>query len=181
MGCQAQPESHFPSFTTHLKEYGGRVQQGRGIATYQSPRVALWHPSGMVTGTSQLWLHNAMGSLLPGVFGFAQAGEFPCLSLDAFAPDMLSPRDIALDSHNPPTYLIVHLKKSKMDLFGVRMTLYLGLTGDILCPVTAVLGFLAIHLSSPGLFSCSRMAQHCLGQGLSRHYASECGPTRLTN
>ena len=79
-----------------------------------------------------------------------RAGEFTCPSLDAFTPDMLSPRDIAVDSHTTPTHLTVHLQTSKTDPFGAGVTLHLGSTGDILCPVAAVLGYLAIRPSSPG-------------------------------
>ena len=50
-----------------------------------------------------------------GFIGFMRAGEFTCLSLDAFTLDMLSPRNIVVHSD---THLSVHLKMSKTDPFG---------------------------------------------------------------
>ena len=80
-----------------------------------------------------------------GFFGFMQLGEFTCPSVEAFSLDMLSPQDIAVDSHTCPTRLTVHLKRSKNDPFGVGTTLHLGATGETLCPVTAMLGYLALR------------------------------------
>ena len=85
-----------------------------------------------------------------GFFGFLRAGEFTCPSQEAFTPDMLSPEHIAVDSHRAPTHMAVHLRTSKTDPFVAGTTLHLGFTGDTLCPVTAVLGYLAIHPPSPG-------------------------------
>ena len=85
-----------------------------------------------------------------GFFGFMRSGEFTCPSLEAFSPDMLSPTDIAVDSHTAPSHLTVHLKRSKNDPFGAGTTLHLGTTGDILCPVAAILGYLALRPPAPG-------------------------------
>ena len=79
-----------------------------------------------------------------------RAGEFTCPSVDALTLDMLSLRYIAVDSYTTPTHLTVLLKTSKTDLFGVGVTLHMGSTGDILCPMAVVLGLLAIRPSSPG-------------------------------
>ena len=54
-----------------------------------------------------------------GFFEVMRAGEFTCPSKDAFTPEMLTPQDIAVDSHVSPTRLSVHLKCSKVDPFGV--------------------------------------------------------------
>ena len=89
-------------------------------------------------------------------FGFMRAGEFTCPSRQAFLPHMLTPADISVDSHSSPTIMAVHLRQSKTDQFGAGMTLYLGRTGDKLCPVAAVLAYLAIRPSSAGpLFICA--------------------------
>lgn len=42
------------------------------------------------------------------------------------------------------------LRHSKTDQFGAGVRLYLGHMGDTLCPVAAVLGYLAIRPSNPG-------------------------------
>jgi hypothetical protein len=44
--------------------------------------------------------------------------------LEAFADHMLSPRDVAVDSHTAPTHLTIHLKQSKTDPFSVGTTLH---------------------------------------------------------
>ena len=68
-----------------------------------------------------------------GFFEVMRAGEFTCPSMDAFTPEMLTPQDIAVDSHMTPTRLSVHLKCSKVDPFGVGLTLHLSATRDVLC------------------------------------------------
>ena len=78
-----------------------------------------------------------------GFFGFMQSGEFTCPSLREFSSDMLGPGDVAVDSHTSPSFITVRLKRSKNDPFGVGTTIHLGSTGDPLCPVKAVLGYLA--------------------------------------
>ena len=70
--------------------------------------------------------------------------------MEAFTQDMLSPEDVSVDSHVAPSHLAVHLKQSKTDTFGVGATLHLGTTGTILCPITAMLGYLAIRQRSSG-------------------------------
>jgi hypothetical protein len=81
-----------------------------------------------------------------------RAGEFTCPSREAFTSDMLAPDDVAVDSHSCPTHMSVYLRKSKVDPFGAGATLHFGATGDILCPVTAVLGFMAVRPPTPGPF-----------------------------
>ena len=76
---------------------------------------------------------------------------------------MLSWGDIRVNSHDKPEYLVINLRQSKTDVFGSGVTLYGGATGDILCPVAAVLAYLARRPGSPGpLFIFER------GQPLSR-------------
>ena len=80
-----------------------------------------------------------------GFFGFMRSGEFTCPSWEAFTPDMLSPQDVAVDSHTSPSHLAIHLKRSKNDPFAAGTTLHLGATGQVLCPVSSMLGYLAIR------------------------------------
>ena len=79
-----------------------------------------------------------------------QVGKFTYPSMGAFTSDRLSPRHIVVDSHTTSTHLTEDVRTSNTDPFKAGMTLLQGLTGDILCPVTAVLEFLAICPSSPG-------------------------------
>lgn len=86
-----------------------------------------------------------------GFFGFMRAGEFTCSSLRHTTDGTLSLSDVGIDSRENPRVLVVHLKTSKTDPFGSGTHLYLGRTGDpTLCPVSAVLGYLAIRPPDPG-------------------------------
>ena len=85
-----------------------------------------------------------------GFFGFMRAGEFTCPSMEAYTSDMLSPGDVSVDSHLASSRITVRLKRNKTDPFGAGITLYLGRTGDILCPLTSMLAYLAVRPASPG-------------------------------
>ena len=85
-----------------------------------------------------------------GFFGSFRSGEFTCPSVEAYHPDMLSPADISVDSHVAPSCLSIHLKRSKTDPFGAGLTIHIGKTGNEICPVAAVLAYLAIRPPSPG-------------------------------
>ena len=78
-------------------------------------------------------------------FGFLQSGELTTPSQDFFHPQYtLLLSDIALDTHNNPTMLAVTLKQSKTDPFRLGVTLFMGRTDDIVCPVKALTSYLAV-------------------------------------
>ena len=86
-----------------------------------------------------------------GFFGFMRAGEFTCPSSNHFDSEvMLTPRDVAVDQIQSPSLLAMTLKQSKTDPFRMGVTIFLGRTGNLLCPVVAVLAYLAIRPQSPG-------------------------------
>ena len=85
-----------------------------------------------------------------GFFGFMRSGEFTCPSCITFTTDMLSPEDVTVDSHVSPSHIAVFLKRSKNDPFTAGTFLYLGITGDVLCPVSSMLGYLAIRPTKQG-------------------------------
>ena len=62
----------------------------------------------------------------------------------------LTPSDVAVDSHENPSLIAVRIKKSKTDQFSQGATVYLGRTSTSLCPVTAILRYLAIFPSERG-------------------------------
>ena len=76
-----------------------------------------------------------------GFFGFMRAGEFTCRSPNTPSDDTLSVSDISMDSRVNPQVLMVRLSHSKTDPFGAGVNIYLA----------AVLGYLAIRPSTPGL------------------------------
>ena len=84
-------------------------------------------------------------------FGFFRLGE---LLLDKDATYLeaahLSWGDIAVDNRDNPAILQVHLKRSKCDQFGPGVDVVVGRTLNELCPVAAVLTYLAARGSAPG-------------------------------
>ena len=80
-----------------------------------------------------------------GFFGFLRCGEFTVASGASFdRANHLAFQDISVDSHSEPTVLAVRIKASKTDQFGKGMTIFLGKAPSNLCPVTAVLSYIAI-------------------------------------
>ena len=70
-----------------------------------------------------------------------------------------------MDNREHPTSLTVSLRASKTDVFQAGHSLLVGATGNLLCPVAAVLGYLATHPNVSGpLFI------HEDGSPLSRSY-----------
>ena len=49
-----------------------------------------------------------------------------------------------MDSHTTQSNIVIHVKHSKNDPFGVGAWLHLGATDQRLCPVAALLGYLAV-------------------------------------
>lgn len=86
-------------------------------------------------------------------FGFLRLGELLTESADQFNPVTdLAWGDVAVDSNRLPTMLRIHLKKSKTDQFGRGTDVIVGRTGLPLCPVTAMMDYLASRQDFPGPF-----------------------------
>ena len=64
----------------------------------------------------------------------------------------LTTADIAIDSHEKPTLVRIHLKQSKTDKERKGIDVFLGASGDELCPVAALTAYLAIRGQSGGPF-----------------------------
>ena len=97
--------------------------------------------------------HPNMGSLLLGFFGFLRVGEFTIPSDDGDDEEcQLSLADVSVDNHNNPQLLRVKIKQSKIDPFRKGVDIYLGATGTTLCPIKAILSYLALrskHCNGP--------------------------------
>ena len=101
---------------------------------------AAWsHP----TDISQADATMLWAACCTGFFGFLRAGEFPCSSWNVYTQEMLSFRDVSVDSHHTPSLISIRLRRSKSDPFGNGVTVHLGSTGHAICPVAALLGYLA--------------------------------------
>ena len=85
-----------------------------------------------------------------GFFTFLQLGEFTCSSWSSYDSSTLSLGNVSIDCHSQPTMVHLTLRRSKTDVFGAGVTIHLGKTGSILCPVSSLLAHLAICPATPG-------------------------------
>ena len=70
-----------------------------------------------------------------GFFGFLRAAEFTVPSWEKFEPGAhLTISDVAVDSHNDPSMLRIHIKHSKTDPFRKGVHIYLGRSHSDICP-----------------------------------------------
>ena len=85
-------------------------------------------------------------------FGFLRAGEITVPSEKAYdAGAHLNFDDVAVDNVSNPTMLKVTIKSSKTDPFRQGIDIFIGKTSNELCPVAAVLAYLARRGSKQGL------------------------------
>ncbi len=80
-----------------------------------------------------------------GFFGFMRTGEFTSKSTRHPNPSNVAVSDVARDAKHPPLFLTIQLRQSKTDPFGQGVKIFLGNTGQRICPVTAILAFLAVR------------------------------------
>ena len=107
---------------------------------------AVWERENTKQDNIMLW---AVSSLC--FFGFFRAGELTIPSENSYDPQIhLSYGDIAIDSPNNPTIMKVHLKDSKTDPGRKGVDIFVGRTYNKLCPIAAVLAYLAKRGNAPG-------------------------------
>lgn len=107
-----------------------------------------WKQAGVNWDSVMLW---AAASLC--FFGFLRSGEITVPSDSSFDQGAhLTFADIAVDSTSNPKVLRARIKASKMDPFRVGVNIFVGKTGDELCPVAAVLAYMAVRGAGPGPF-----------------------------
>lgn len=86
-------------------------------------------------------------------FGFFRLGELLPESPNGADPaTSLVWGDVAVNNRENPTMVCIHLKISKCDQFGRGADIILGRTSNTLCPVAAILQYIATRGSVPGPF-----------------------------
>ena len=76
--------------------------------------------------------------------GFFRAGEFTVPTANAYDAEVhLNLADVAVDSHS---MVRVKVKQSKTDRFRLGVDVYLGATGADVCPVQAIIQYLAVRV-----------------------------------
>ena len=84
-------------------------------------------------------------------FGFLRVGEIVVPSDSGFDPSWhLGVADVSVDNHACPTYVAVRIKTSKTDPFRQGVTVYLGRTEGVVCPVAAMLSYIVRRGASQG-------------------------------
>ncbi len=79
-------------------------------------------------------------------FGFLRSGEITAPSAQSYDPTYhLVLEDVALDNHTHPQLVRIRIKASKKDPFRKGVNIFLGHTGNRLCPVAALAAYLAIR------------------------------------
>lgn len=101
-----------------------------------------WASHGAETDYVMLWATCCV------FFGFMRAGEFT--SRPGEQPPPLTVGDIAVDDRENPSMVCIRLKQSKTDPFRHGVDIYLGRTGRDLCPVAALLAFMAVRPAGIG-------------------------------
>ena len=150
------------SSLSRLKQVQAGIQRTHALRPHTSrlrlpitPAVLLqlrthWNRPETVPGTDALMLWAAATLCF---FGFFRSGEITAPSQTTFySSQHLSWGDVAVDSRSHPTTLKVHLKRSKCDQLGKGVDIFIGHTDDSLCPVTAVLSYMAHRGASDGPF-----------------------------
>lgn len=140
------PDSALTGFT-HLKYVLTGFQR---VSTTQHDQRLPVTPA-LLRAIHNLWFHSPpdyktlmlWAAFTTAFFGFLRSGEFTGM-------DFLTYDVVCVDSHSNPTMLQIYLKSSKTDQFAVGTHIYLGRTGCVLCPVTALLAYLAVCQRAAG-------------------------------
>ena len=107
-----------------------------------------WTPKIRERDTMMLW-----SAVTLCFFVFFRSGELTVPSITAYnEASHLSWGDISLDTQHPPQTLKVRLKKSKTDQFGKGADVFVGRTGDSLCPVTSTVTYMVVRGPEQGCF-----------------------------
>ena len=152
------PSNVCPSFHTPFMSLLLRGIR-RTLANRSEPRIRLPITATLMRHIKRSLAEQAQsfqGKLLwaaccTGFFGFLRCGEFLVPDSTPFDPNIhLSIADISLVSSPDSWTFFLRIKVSKTDQFRQGSTVALGSTGSDLCPVAALLDFLAVRGESPG-------------------------------
>ena len=77
---------------------------------------------------------------------FLRLGELTAPECGEFDPGQhLSYADIAVDNRSDPKVVSIRIKQSKTDPFRQGVTIFLGRTDGMVCPVAALMSYLAVR------------------------------------
>ena len=100
-----------------------------------------WEKGPINADKSMLW-----AAALTCFFSFLRAGEICIPSDNLFDPGaLLTLADVAVDQKANPSTICLRIKASKTDPFRQGCEVFMGKTGDELCPVAAILAYLLVR------------------------------------
>ena len=118
-------------------------KQGTKIRLPITPAILIrehWTPRKSEPDIVMLWAAAVLC-----FFGFFQAGEITIPTISGFEDSKhLAWGDVAIDDVHNPQSLRVHLKRSKTDQLCKSVDVYIGKTDGLLCPVMAVMAYMAL-------------------------------------
>ena len=76
-----------------------------------------------------------------------RVGEFTAVGL---APPSIIVSEVAINSRSAPTAVRLRLRRAKTDPFGRGIEIYLGVSGTAVCPVAALMRYLAVRPPGDG-------------------------------
>lgn len=107
-----------------------------------------WQRAGAAQDNAMLWAASTLC-----FFGFLRSGEITVPTESGFDEGAhLSFKDVTVDCISNPQMLKVRIKASKTDPFRLGVDIFVGRTGTVLCPVSAVLAYMALRGAGPGPF-----------------------------
>ena len=106
----------------------------------------VWLSTAACPDTNMVWAACCIA-----FFGFLRIGEMTAPDVGSYDPSVhLSFGDVTVDDQRRPTFMKITIKQSKTDPFRKGVTLYIGRTNSDICPVAALLSYLACRDSRPG-------------------------------
>ncbi|XP_011407305.1 PREDICTED: uncharacterized protein LOC105314691 [Amphimedon queenslandica] len=115
--------------------HNGRAARLPITGTVMHQLVGVW--SGQDFESRLIW-----AAICVGYFGFLRVGEFTATDL---SPANILMSEVAINSRTSPTAIRLRLRKAKTDPFGRGVEIFLGVSGSGVCPVSALLSYLAIR------------------------------------
>ena len=89
------------------------------------------------------------------LFGSFRPGEITVSTKSVFDPNRhFTGGDVSVNNVEQLSLLNAHLKFSKCDRFRKGIDIFVGSTGNKICPILACLAYITVRGSSPGPFFC---------------------------
>lgn len=155
------PEPREYSSLARLKLLQGGIQRTHSERVEAKERIRLPVTPAILGQLKKHWLQQDKGA--EGVMlwaaaticfhGFFRAGEITIPTASSFDPQKhLAWGDIAVDDPLKPDSIRIHLKRSKTDQLGVGVDVFIGRSGNSICPIEAFVNYVAVRGSDAGCF-----------------------------